>query len=161
MKGARMLVVSLRGVNFAFWSHLGCSGQNAMIFSREGQAKKYKNIFDMYIFNSFYLLHSYNPSFLICLCFNMVSFRGQKSLAHAQIGLLLGFNSKFPTSIPTPFICEVPPRAQLERIDTINIFFVSFSTEKEFFFSLFYTSQILFTLQKQQINRRLKEFPVL
>ena len=34
----------------------------------------------MYIFNSFYLLHSYNPSFLICLCFNMVSFRGQKKL---------------------------------------------------------------------------------
>ena len=88
MKGAGMLVVSLRGVNFAFWSHLGCSGQNAIIFSREGHAKKYINIFDMYIFNSFYLLHSYNPSFLICLCFNMVSFRGQKSLAHAQIGLL-------------------------------------------------------------------------
>ena len=31
-----MLVVSLRGVNFVFWSHLGCSGQNAIIFSREG-----------------------------------------------------------------------------------------------------------------------------
>ena len=31
-----MLVVSLRGVNFRFWSHLGCSGQNAIIFSREG-----------------------------------------------------------------------------------------------------------------------------
>ena len=30
----------------------------------------------MYIFNSFYLLHSYNPSVLICLCFNMVFFRG-------------------------------------------------------------------------------------
>ena len=29
-------VVSLRGVNFGFWSHLGCSGQNAIIFSREG-----------------------------------------------------------------------------------------------------------------------------
>ena len=42
----------------------------------------------MYVFNSFYLLHSYNPSFLICLCFNMVYFRGQKSLGHAQIGLL-------------------------------------------------------------------------
>ena len=26
MKGARMLVFSLRGVNFGFWSHLGCSG---------------------------------------------------------------------------------------------------------------------------------------
>ena len=36
MKVIRMLVVSLRGVNFGFWSHLGCSGQNAIIFSREG-----------------------------------------------------------------------------------------------------------------------------
>ena len=36
MKGVRMLVVSLRGVNFGFRSHLGCSGQNAIIFSREG-----------------------------------------------------------------------------------------------------------------------------
>ena len=35
MKGVGMLVVSLRGVNFKFWSHLGCSGQNAIIFSRE------------------------------------------------------------------------------------------------------------------------------
>ena len=32
MKMAGMLVVSLRGVNFGFWSHLGCSGQNAVIF---------------------------------------------------------------------------------------------------------------------------------
>ena len=36
IKGARMLVVSLRGVNFRFWSHLGCSGQNTIIFGREG-----------------------------------------------------------------------------------------------------------------------------
>ena len=34
-KGAGMLVVSLRGVNFGFWSHLGSSGQNAIIFSRK------------------------------------------------------------------------------------------------------------------------------
>ena len=33
--GVGMLLVSLRGVNFEFWSHLGCSGQNAIIFSRE------------------------------------------------------------------------------------------------------------------------------
>ena len=39
----------------------------------------------------------------------MVSFRGQKSLGHDQIGLLYGFNSKFSTSIPTPFICGIPP----------------------------------------------------
>ena len=34
MKGAGMLVVSLRGVNFRFWSRLGCCGQNTIIFSR-------------------------------------------------------------------------------------------------------------------------------
>ena len=36
MEGVGMLVVSLRGVNFGFWSRLGCFGQNAFIFSREG-----------------------------------------------------------------------------------------------------------------------------
>ena len=36
VKGLGMLVVLLRGVNFGFWSHLWCSGQNAIIFSREG-----------------------------------------------------------------------------------------------------------------------------
>ena len=35
MKGVGMLVVSLRGANFGFSSHLGCSGQNAIIFSHE------------------------------------------------------------------------------------------------------------------------------
>ena len=35
MKGG-MLVVSLKGVNFGFWSHLGCSEQNVIIFSHEG-----------------------------------------------------------------------------------------------------------------------------
>ena len=37
-------------------------------------------VFDMYTFNALYLLHSYNPSFLICMCFNMDSLRGQKRL---------------------------------------------------------------------------------
>ena len=36
MKRGGMLVVSLRGVNFGFWSHLGRSGQSAIIRSREG-----------------------------------------------------------------------------------------------------------------------------
>ena len=65
-----ILVVLLRGVNFGFWSHLGCSGH-------------------MYIFSSLLGV--------------------KKSLGHAQIGLLYGFNSKFPTSIPTSFICGVLP----------------------------------------------------
>ena len=30
MKLVGMLGISLRGVNFGFWSHLGCSGQNAV-----------------------------------------------------------------------------------------------------------------------------------
>ena len=36
MKEAGVLVVPLRCVNFEFWSHLGCSGKNAIIFSRQG-----------------------------------------------------------------------------------------------------------------------------
>ena len=36
MKWTGMLVVSLRGVNFGFWSRLGFSGQNVIIFSRQG-----------------------------------------------------------------------------------------------------------------------------
>ena len=35
MKGAGMFIVSLRVVNFGFCSHLGCSGKNAIIFSRK------------------------------------------------------------------------------------------------------------------------------
>jgi len=35
MIGVGMLVVSLRAVNFGHSSHLRCSGQNAIIFSRE------------------------------------------------------------------------------------------------------------------------------
>ena len=71
-----MLVVSLRGVNFGFWSHVGCSGQNAIIFSREGlvkvslglHVKKYKNMC------------------IVCVltwCLLGVN----KSMSHAQIGL--------------------------------------------------------------------------
>ena len=36
MKGAKMFTVSFRAVNFVFWSHLGCSEQNAIIISRKG-----------------------------------------------------------------------------------------------------------------------------
>ena len=39
MKGTGMLVVSLRGVNFGFWSRLGCFRQNVTSFSRQGLVK--------------------------------------------------------------------------------------------------------------------------
>ena len=44
----------------------------------------------------------------LSLCFKIISFRGQKKLGPRQIGLLKGFNSKFPTSIPTSFVWESP-----------------------------------------------------
>ena len=37
MEWTGMLVVSLRGVNFGFWTHLECSGQN--YFSHQGLIK--------------------------------------------------------------------------------------------------------------------------
>ena len=104
-----VLVVSLRGVNFGFWSHLGCSAQNTIIFCREGlvlgwEAKKYKNIYLICIcficfIYSIHIIQVFDDNvfaiikshcfFSISLCFNMASFRGQKkSLGHAQIGLL-------------------------------------------------------------------------
>ena len=42
MKQTGMLVVSLRGVNFGFWSRLGCSGQSADILSRQDLASAKK-----------------------------------------------------------------------------------------------------------------------
>ena len=36
MKQTGMLVISLRGVNFGFWSRLGCSGQSTNILSHQG-----------------------------------------------------------------------------------------------------------------------------
>ena len=55
MKGVGMFLVSLKGVNFGFWSHLGCSGQNAIMFRREGprlglHVKKYKNMYVLSVF---------------------------------------------------------------------------------------------------------------
>ena len=48
-----------------FWYHVGCSGQNAIMFSRE---KKYIIIY--------------------CLCFKWSLSGVKKSLGHTQIGLL-------------------------------------------------------------------------
>ena len=57
VKVVRMHIVSLRSVNFGFWSHLGCSGKTPSYLAvnvsfRVAREKIYKYIFDMYIFNS-------------------------------------------------------------------------------------------------------------
>ena len=79
-----MLIVSLRGVNFGLWSHLECSGQNAIIFRRKGlfwvaREEIYKN---RYFSSSFYLLDSCYQSLKWSLL------RVKNRLGHAQIGLL-------------------------------------------------------------------------
>ena len=99
MKVVGMHVVSLRGVNCRFWSHLKCSGQNVIIFSRGGlvlrlHAQKYTNV-----------------HFSCVLTWSLLGVK--KSLDHAQIGLLQRFHSKFPTSIPTLFRCGLPPHGLL------------------------------------------------
>ena len=71
--GGWMLVISPRGVNFGFWSHLGCSGQNAITFSRKGlfQGCTRSNIDKLFV------------------CVLKWSFLGVKKwLGHAQFGLL-------------------------------------------------------------------------
>ena len=99
-----MLVLSLMGVNFGFWARLGCSGLNTITFSRKGlfQGCTRRNIEKLSIVNSFYLLDSCNQNL------KSSPLGVKKRLDHAQIGLLQGFHSKFPTSIPSPFTCAVP-----------------------------------------------------
>ena len=73
----------MKGAGMLGWSHLGCSGQNAIIFSRQGF---------VYIFNLLYFL-----------------FLGsKKAWATPKLVSFRDFNSKFPTSIPAPFISESP-----------------------------------------------------
>ena len=50
----------------------------------------------------------------------MIAFRVQNRLVHAQIGFLWGFHSKFPTSIPAPFIWESPPPPPGRKLQLFN-----------------------------------------
>ena len=79
-------------------------------------AKKYKNLYLICVFlNRFiYSIHVIQVFSFVCVLTRSLS-EIKKSLGHARIGLLQGFNSKFPTSIPTSFICGVPPRAKEEQ----------------------------------------------
>ena len=83
MKQTGMLVVSLRGVNFGFWSRLGCSGQSANILSRQGLIKgsaKKQRITRREAeveFSFFFFFKRPLLGVKICLCHTqMVSFRG-------------------------------------------------------------------------------------
>ena len=98
MKQTGMLVVSLRGVNFGFWSCLRCSGQSANILSRQGLVQgSAKNLRFMTMLLKttldksirwlcLYIIKTHCISYL---CVFKWSLLGVKiCLSHAQIGLL-------------------------------------------------------------------------
>ena len=117
MKAARMLV-SLRVVNFGFWSLLGCSGQTSLYLAVKISFRVVRE--EIYFVSLFDLHNSCNQRFLqhqypknIVTKWSLLGVK--KRLPHAQDALLKGFNSKFPTSIPAPFIWESP------RVKNIHI----------------------------------------
>ena len=123
MKQTGMLVVSCRGVNFQFWSRLGCSGQSANILSCQGlvQGSVMKHIImrreTEFKFSFFFLLFSFlgghfQGSKFASVTPRLVSFRGHKKLEPRPDGLLQGLNSKFSTSIPVCSMRESPPGAR-------------------------------------------------
>ena len=80
---------------------------------RVAREKILQYMFDMYIFNSFYLLHSNNPSFLICLCFNMASFRRKnKAWATPRSVSFRGLIQNFRRASPPLSYAEFPPGLQ-------------------------------------------------
>ena len=92
MKQTGMLVVSLRGVNFGFWSCLGCCGHSANILSRQDT--------DNYTRRE----TEFKFSFSFIYLFLCGVFYGQNLLKPRPDVLLQGLNSKFPTSIP---VCSI------------------------------------------------------
>ena len=116
------LVVSLRGVNFGFWSRLGCSRHSANILSRqETQNYAAKRSRSQILFLTCFVF--------IFVCFSAVSFRGQNLLKPRLDWSPFGLHSKFPTSIPVCSIWEPPPpRLQLWQL--WQLFLVSTRTVK-------------------------------
>ena len=80
MKQMGMLVVSLRGVNFGFWSRLGYSGLSANILSRqETQNYAKRNRSQIFLSTSFVF---------IFVCFSAFFLGVKICLSQGQIGLL-------------------------------------------------------------------------
>ena len=95
MKWTGMLVVSLRGVNFGFWSRLGCPGKNVIIFSRQGLV--------------FGCTRRNNKKERILIRYSY-SFRGLHNVRPHPDWSLLGVKFKISDEHPRPFHMGVPPR---------------------------------------------------
>ena len=94
MEWTGMLVVSLRGANFRFWSRLGCSGQNVIICSHQG------------LFKGCTQRNNKTERILI---FYIYSFRGLHKLRPRPDWSLLGVKFKISDGIPIYSIWESPP----------------------------------------------------
>ena len=95
MEWTGMLVFSLRGVNFGFLSRSGCSGQNVIIFSRQGLVKGCTRR---------------NNNTGRILFYKLVSFRGLQKLRLRPDWSFLGVKFKISHEHPRPLHMEVPPR---------------------------------------------------
>ena len=87
MEWTGMLAVSLRGVNFGFWSSLGRSVQNVIIFSQQGLVKGCTRR---------------NTVLFICLFYKLVSFRGLQKLRPRPDWFPLGVKFKISNKHPGP-----------------------------------------------------------
>ena len=85
IKGVGMLFVSRRGINFVVWSHLGCSGQNAIAVEVSFSTRK------IYI-----------------VCVLTGSLRGQKKLGPRPDRSPLGVYFKIFNEHPQPFHMRGP-----------------------------------------------------
>ena len=139
MKQTRMLVVSLRGVNFGFWSRLGCSEQSANISCREetqNSAKRNRSqIFSLDESIQWLCLYIIKSRCMFYLCvFKRSLLEVKTCLSHAQIGLLygslkawatprwsaLGVKFKLSDEHPGLFHMGVPPPGTFSEVSILG-----------------------------------------
>ena len=104
-KQTGMLVVSLRCVNFGFWSRLGCSGQSANILSLQRSRLGFHEETQNYAKRN----RSQIFFFLLFFLFQAVSFRGQNLLKPRPDWSPLGVKFKISDEHPRLFHIGVPP----------------------------------------------------
>ena len=115
-RGGMLVVDSLWGVNFEFWSYIGCSGQNTIKFSRKWlfQGCTRRNISKLYTFSSFYLLDSCKQSlkwFLLGV---------KKGWATPRLVSFRGLKQNFRRASP-PLSYGSPPRTPVSKISLASV----------------------------------------
>ena len=115
-RGGMLVVDSLWGVNFEFWSHIGCSGQNTIKFSRKWlfQGCTRRNISKLYTFSSFYLLDSCKQSlkwFLLGV---------KEGWATPRLVSFRGLKQNFRRASP-PLSYGSPPRTPVSKISLASV----------------------------------------